>query len=384
MVIFIRKQQRGALGVQRKIRQAGSMAYGQLWRAWNWILSRESKSLVRISILFFVFFTLAIFLRPDEIDPFFRPFCDEDGTCHEKPDSATPRTVYSTWNKEQYHLWWTYFETLKERVDDYARQRQAIHDDGDEGKTKSRPLILLGDSITESWSGTGLGIPKVRAGGVPQILEDRLSVSSGFDPIVLGMSGDQTQHLLYRLENGHMRAAQLVVSEKGGLVYDPSAVFVVMIGTNNLGSGELPEPTARGILAVVDYLLRETAVAGCHIMLFRVLPRGDGKKILPKLCPPRCSDDETRTPYDSFLPAIETTNKAVFEGIETLTKTHTAERIKLVNCNPGFLNEDYRNDADDGSFEVKKDLMPDLLHPNAEGHEILARCIQDYIKEIDG
>jgi len=157
----------------------------------------------------------------------------------------------------------------------------------------TRPLILLGDSITESWSETGMGIHKNRAEGVASVMETELSSSSGLDPIVLGVSGDQTQHLLYRLQNGHMRAAQLSSSLSsssssnesgagGDLFYDPSAIFVVMIGTNNLGSGELPGPTTKGILAVVEYILKETAESDCHVMLFRVLPRGDGKKSVAK------------------------------------------------------------------------------------------------------
>ena len=320
---------------------------------------------------------------------------------------ASPRTVYSSWNKERYDLWWRYYETLNKRAEVYAQKRQAIYDDDNNNNNnninRSRPLVLLGDSITESWSGTNLGIHKGRAEGVPQVLEDELAASSGFDPVVLAMSGDQTQHLLYRLQNGHMRAAQLLSpssstnnnnNKEGALefFYDPSTIFVVMIGTNNLGSGELPGPTTRGILAVVEYLLKETAEAGCHIMLFQVLPRGDGKKTLPKLCPPRCSDDDSKTPYTSFFPPIQKVNEAVQDGIQQLSETYSAgaaaSRIQLVDCGSEFVNDKYDdrkdNDDDGHNYEVKKELMPDLLHPNAVGHRILANCIRDYIDQIDG
>lgn len=310
---------------------------------------------------------------------FDQPFCDADGTCHEQPDVASPRTVYSSWNKENYDLWFEYFDTLKVRVQTYAGKRQAGH----EGKT--RPLILLGDSITEAWSGTGVGQPKQRAEGVPKVLEDELSISSGLDPIVLGISGDQTQHLLYRLQNGHMRAAQLQSKNNNGMVYDPSAIFVVMIGTNNLGSGELPGPTIKGILAVVEYLLKETADAGCHVVLFKVLPRGDGKALLPQLCPPRCKSNDDKTPFSSFLPPIQTINDNLNNSIKDLNKTYSS-RIQLIDCNSHFLNKHYNIDNNDenneNNFEVIKELMPDLVHPNAMGHQILAKCLRESIDQI--
>ncbi len=327
-----------------------------------------------------------------EEDPFARPFCDANGVCHEKPDKPSPRTAYSAWNKEQYNLWWNYYEELQERVDKYAEKRQKLYDSEKyhtKGGNRTRPLILLGDSITEAWSGTGLGVHKFRADGVPEVLESVLTSSSlRLDPIVLGASGDQTQHLLYRLEYDHMRAAQLKTASPEGetvVSYDPSAIFVVMIGTNNLGSGELPGPTAKGILAVVDYLLTETADAGSHVMLFNVLPRGDGPKILKKLCPPRCSDDEKQIPYSSFMPAVDNTNAAVAKGIQELSKTYPS-RIKQVDCEAGFLNENFdkeKSNKKGDNYEVKKELMPDLLHPNAKGHEKLANCIKNYIHAID-
>jgi len=362
-----------------------------------------------------------VFFR-SSFDPFDRPFCDIDGTCHEQTDVPSPRTIYSAWNKEQYDLWWKHCQTLKHRVEAYANKRQQMYDNNpnDYDSPVTRPLILLGDSITESWSETGMGIHKNRAEGVASVMETELSSSSGLDPIVLGVSGDQTQHLLYRLQNGHMRAAQLSSSLSsssssnesgagGDLFYDPSAIFVVMIGTNNLGSGELPGPTTKGILAVVEYILKETAESDCHVMLFRVLPRGDGKKVLPKLCPPRCSDDAGKKPYSSFLPPIQNVNEALAKGVERLGKAYSypsdvdvdadadsdsgsssAPRIRLVDCGSEFLNENHDDQkghgvvADGNNYEVRKELMPDLLHPNAMGHQILAKCIRDYIVEIDG
>ena len=196
-------------------------------------------------------------------DPFDQPFCDPiSGVCHETPYIALPRTAYSAWSKEQFQQWWKFHYVLNERAKEYAARRR---NGGDDNTT--RPLILLGNSITKSWMGTGMGQPKVRAKVVPQILDQYLSVSQGLDPLVLAISGDQTQHLLWRLQNGQLLPEY---------AHNPSSIFVVLIGTNNLGSGELPEATAQGIAAVVEYLLNHTSDDN-DIMLMNVLPRGDGK-----------------------------------------------------------------------------------------------------------
>jgi hypothetical protein len=112
-------------------------------------------------------------------------------------------------------------------------------------------FISLGNSITESWLGTGRsGAPtNPHTDGIPQevLVQDEQLVRKGnLDPLILAVSGDQTQHLLYRLHNGHLQSTYTTD--------DPSAVFVVMIGTNNLGAGELPGPAADRVLAVVEYL----------------------------------------------------------------------------------------------------------------------------------
>lgn len=415
------------------------------------------------------------------MNPYDQPFCDDDGTCHEKPNHPSPRTPYSCWSKDQCDRWWDYFHVLNERSDAYARRRTALKervqvvvvaeekeeeeasataaassssssavlsnnntDDDDDTvasidtntttkpsttttkvptTTIARPLILLGDSITESWVGTGLGRTSPRTSGIPQILVEELSSTAGLDPLVLAISGDQTQHLLYRLQNGHLHDA---------FAKDPTAVFVVMIGTNNLGSGELAGPTAQGVLAVAEYLLRH--VDG-RVLLFGLLPRGDGIHVLPMLCPPRCREDGT--PYQSFLPAIDYVNQELKDGVALLvdqyprrssssssTSTNGGEThnplstpsLTYIDCGEAFLVTDSdkedssdgdsgdnnnNNDSDTGkdgdnndslssssssttsSMEVKVELMPDLLHPNAAGHKILSSCIRTYLNGLD-
>eukprot|EP00980_Cylindrotheca_fusiformis_P012239 scaffold2983_cov123-Cylindrotheca_fusiformis.AAC.9 len=320
------------------------MALPNLPRAMQrpWCARKEGMALLLLTFLFCYYLNVQ-----ESKDPFSAPFCGKDGTCHEKPDKPSPRTKYSAWNKKQYDLWWEYNTELNTIAKAYSQRRM-------NSDTNAPSLVLLGDSITESWLGTGLGKEKKRAKGVPEVLEEKFR---DYDPVVLAISGDQTQHLLYRIQNGQLPSGE-----------DESAIFVVLIGTNNIGSGELPGPTAKGVLAVADHILANTKG---HLVLLSVLPRGDGKKVLPGLCPPRCSS--SGKPFQSFLPAVNKINEGVREGLGSLQELHGSSRIGLLHCGLEFAAQN-----DDG--EVDEKLMPDLLHPNAAGHRILADCVLGYLQ----
>ena len=82
-------------------------------------------------------------------------------------------------------------------------------------------LLFVGDSITEGWLADG------------RATWDR--EYAPLHPYNLGIGGDETQHVLWRLDHG----------EVDGL--NPGAV-VLLIGTNNLGNaGHTPEQTAAGV-----------------------------------------------------------------------------------------------------------------------------------------
>lgn len=304
-------------------------------------------------------------------------FCDADGTCHERPDAPSPRTVFSARSREQYDRWWRVEAEQRERARAYADARRAkmARARTTSGATSitTRPLVLLGDSITEAWMGTSYGWSVKRAQGAPEVLRDRLSAAAGLDPLVLAVSGDQTQHLLYRLRHGTLLRPY---------ASDPEAVFVVLIGTNNLGAGELPGPTADGVLAVTEELLRR--VKG-SVLIMSLLPRGDGAAKLRELCPPRCADAETETPFTSFDPAVKKVNAAVAAGVERLRETYGGGSdddddddrrvVETLDCGARFWDE--------LNERVRPDLMPDLLHPNAKGYAILANCLRKRLDVVD-
>lgn len=280
-------------------------------------------------------------------DPYARPFCDASGKCGEKPDIPSPRTVFSAKSKEQFDLWWQAHSTLNRSAEEYATRRRETPD-------TLPPLILLGDSITESWIGTNMGKRIDRANGVPPVLTDFFQ--RDYDPLVLAIGGDQTQHLLYRLQNGELLPAY---------ANDERATYVILIGTNNLGAGELPGPTSDGVMVVAEYILQSTKG---RLLLLQLLPRGDRERVA-HLCPPRC--DSRGSPFVSFIPAVKKVNDALRDKASKMSDRHGANRLSVVNCGTNFTGD---------ATEVDESLMPDRLHPNAEGHRILAKCIQDCIE----
>ncbi|MHC5026047.1 MAG: GDSL-type esterase/lipase family protein [Planctomycetota bacterium] len=107
-------------------------------------------------------------------------------------------------------------------------------------------VVFLGDSITQSLGGPGrtVGCP------VPGLLGKRFPDAGNF-----GISGDRTQHLLWRIDNGNFDGI------------DPKVV-VLLIGTNNLAH-DSAEDIAAGIEAVVERLERTcptTAIMLCSIV----------------------------------------------------------------------------------------------------------------------
>jgi lysophospholipase L1-like esterase len=108
-------------------------------------------------------------------------------------------------------------------------------------KSVPHSVVFFGDSLTEGWD--------------PRIWQQQLAPRGVLNA---GVSGDRTDHLLWRLEHGSL----------GG---PPPKAVILLIGTNDLGSGRSPEATADGIstnLALLRGRLPDT-----RILLLGLLPR---------------------------------------------------------------------------------------------------------------
>jgi len=112
-------------------------------------------------------------------------------------------------------------------------------------------LVWLGDSITQDWEKHG-----------PPDWQDFAPVWQRFygdrNAVNLGFRGDNTGHLLWRMQNGELDGIR------------PKAA-VVLIGANNLGRVHWSAPqTVAGIVAVVDELHRR--LPATHVLLLGILP----------------------------------------------------------------------------------------------------------------
>lgn len=184
-------------------------------------------------------------------------------------------------------------------------------------------LVFIGDSITDAW----------RGGEQNRIYKERWGK---YNPLNLGISGDKTEHVLWRLENGELD--DLAESAK---------VVVMMIGTNNLGNQPraTPEDTAKGIECVVKTVRHKLPSA--KLLLLAVFPRGM----------------EANNP---FRAQIKTVN-------DTIAKLDDGKQVRYLDIGKKFL-------TDDGT--LPKDIMPDALHPNAKGYQIWADAIDPVITEM--
>src|SRR5439155_25463894 len=103
-------------------------------------------------------------------------------------------------------------------------------------RDKAGPIgvLFLGDSITEGWT------------KAPHIWEHYYGV---FQPANFGIGGDQTQHVIWRIENGELDGIH-------------PKVVVLMLGTNNTAGNTAEEIVAadRKIVQMIRSRLSETKV----------------------------------------------------------------------------------------------------------------------------
>jgi lysophospholipase L1-like esterase len=182
-------------------------------------------------------------------------------------------------------------------------------------------LLFIGDSITQGWEGSGKDVWQKYYG-------NRKAIN-------LGIGGDKTQHVLWRLRNGNIDGL------KG-----PKAA-VVMIGTNN-SSGEenTPEQIVEGVQAIVKEL--RDRLPGMKILLLGIFPRA-----------------ENMTTQRGKLAAIN----------QVIQKLDDGKNVFYLDIGHKFLEKD-------GTLSAS--IMPDYLHPNAKGYEIWSEAMEPKLAELLG
>ncbi len=188
-------------------------------------------------------------------------------------------------------------------------------------------VIFLGDSITQGWEGGG-----------------KKAWADTFAPmkaVNLGISGDQTGHVLWRLTEG-----------KEIEPLKPKAA-VIMIGTNNTGAHSA-EQIAGGIKAIIDELKKQKPEI--KILLLGVFPRSG----------PGVKKEDTVCPADKLNPKIKAIN-------EIIAKYADDKTVFYKDIGPKFLNAE-------GGLDRK--VMPDLLHLSPAAYEIWAEAIKDDVAKL--
>ncbi len=191
-----------------------------------------------------------------------------------------------------------------------------------EAKKGGIELLLLGDSITDAWRGA-----KQKA------LWDEF-----YAPLKaanFGISGDRTQHVLWRLQNGEMEGIQ------------PKAVML-MIGTNNIGqrNPETPASAIAGVKAIVKEIHARSPKT--RILLLGVFPRGE----------------KPDHPHRAMVKEINAAISKLDDGGKT---------VKYLDIGEKFLQPD-------GS--ITREIMPDFLHLTPKGYRIWAEAVKEPIAEL--
>ena len=101
--------------------------------------------------------------------------------------------------------------TPKPREEAWWLQRVTKIQNEVDNSRKNASVIFVGDSITQGWEGSGEAVWD--------------SAFNRHGALNLGIGGDRTEHVLWRLEHGHLDGIE-------------PQLAVVMIGTNNFGGGQ--------------------------------------------------------------------------------------------------------------------------------------------------
>jgi lysophospholipase L1-like esterase len=179
-------------------------------------------------------------------------------------------------------------------------------------------LLFLGDSITEGWTGSGKAVWE-------QNYAQRRAAH-------FGAPGERTQNLLWRVQHG----------EAEGIA--PKAV-VLLIGTaNTFKPANTPAEISDGIQAIVKEL--RARLPETKVLVLAIWPRSE-------------KDDAVRA--------------QIVEVNAQVAKLDDGKQVRFLDLGPRFLEAD-------GS--LRKDLLPDMLHPNAKGYQVWAEAMAPTLDEL--
>ena len=207
----------------------------------------------------------------------------------------------------------------------WINRHRAIASAAQKGEAK---LIFIGDSITHAFGGEPDTGDTFHNRG-----EDTWNFFFGADKALnLGISGDRTQHVIWRLDNGELGKCK-------------PKVAVVMIGTNNTGS-ENGEQISEGVEAVCDRVSHLSPAT--KILLLGIFPR-----------------DHADSP----------SRKTILQANSLLATWAPSHHIIFLDLGNVFV---------DSNGEISTEVMPDLLHPFAFGYRKWAMAMEPSLAKLMG
>jgi len=181
-------------------------------------------------------------------------------------------------------------------------------------------IEFIGDSITQFWETFGSNV-------WTQYYSHRKCIN-------MGVSGDQTQNVLWRFDQGQLDGIH-------------AKAAVVMIGTNNTKTNQFSE--AQILEADQDIIQQiRTRQPDTKILLFAIFPRGQ---------------------------TFSEQRGKILQVNEALAKLDDGSHIFYYDIGPQLIEND-------GS--ISPAIMPDYLHPRQKGYEIWASAMEPKLKEILG
>jgi lysophospholipase L1-like esterase len=203
----------------------------------------------------------------------------------------------------------------------------------DRAKQGDVDLLFVGDSITDFWQNSETS-NRPSGGGGKEVWEKYYGNRKAMDA---GVSGDLTQHVLWRLDNGNIDNIH-------------PKLTILLIGTNNTpdNAKNSAEQIEEGIKAIVAKLREKLPES--KILLLGIFPRSD-------------------------RPAEE--NVRVMEKIakinEMTSKLADNKTIFYMDFGSKFLGPDGK---------ISEEIMHDHLHPGAKGYAIWAETIEPEVAEL--
>lgn len=203
------------------------------------------------------------------------------------------------------------------------------------GKAGPIGVLFIGDSITAGWANAAR----------THIWE---SYYGPYQPANFGIGGDQTQHVIWRIENGELDG----ISPK---------VTVLMLGTNNTGPAPAGHTAAE--IAAADKKIVElirAKIPGTKVLLLAVFPRGARKDKDGKITDAALTDAARRT---EIINAVNVELAKLDDGVN----------VRYLDINASFLGQDGK---------IPFAIMPDQLHPNTAGYQLWADAMKPRLTEM--